>query len=180
VKAGVPGFDCTGVATDTPSLVTDTPAAVSVVSSPAARSAPNPAVGTVLLAKTSCPAGRILVNGGARAAHRVFRPTERSSRCAHRFASIRRRGRGGHRHGAARGGGGDDHDALRGVRTTDPNEPHAHDVRPAHDVGVDTAARTEHRALVGVISSTVRPTTRRTRHRGSWRWHASRCRRGAI
>ena len=41
-------------------------AAVSVLSGAPVKSAPNPAVGSVLVAKTSCPAGKILVNGGAR------------------------------------------------------------------------------------------------------------------
>lgn len=40
-------------------------AATTIVSSTALKSAPDPAVGTVLVAKTSCPAGKILVSGGA-------------------------------------------------------------------------------------------------------------------
>ncbi len=40
-------------------------AATSIVSSTALRSAPDPAVGSVLVAKTSCPAGKILLSGGA-------------------------------------------------------------------------------------------------------------------
>ncbi len=42
-----------------------TVAAASMISSTALRSAPNPAVGTVLVAKTSCPAGKVLLSGGA-------------------------------------------------------------------------------------------------------------------
>jgi hypothetical protein len=40
-------------------------AATSIVSSTSIKSAANPAVGTVLVAKTSCPAGKVLLNGGA-------------------------------------------------------------------------------------------------------------------
>lgn len=40
-------------------------AATSIVASTALKSAPDPAVGTVLVAKTSCPAGKILLSGGA-------------------------------------------------------------------------------------------------------------------
>lgn len=40
-------------------------AATSIVVSTALRSAPDPAVGTVLVAKTSCPAGKVLLSGGA-------------------------------------------------------------------------------------------------------------------
>ena len=40
-------------------------AAASVLSGTALKSGPNPAVGTVLVAKTTCPAGKILLNGGA-------------------------------------------------------------------------------------------------------------------
>ena len=40
--------------------------ATSVLSSTSVKSAPDPAVGTVLVAKTSCPAGKVLLNGGAR------------------------------------------------------------------------------------------------------------------
>ena len=35
------------------------------VSATSLKSAPDPAVGTVLMAKTSCPAGKVLLNGGA-------------------------------------------------------------------------------------------------------------------
>jgi len=42
-----------------------TVAATSIVSSTTVKSAPNPAVGSVLVAKTSCPAGTVLLNGGA-------------------------------------------------------------------------------------------------------------------
>ena len=40
-------------------------AATTLVSSTALTSAPDPAVGTVLVAKTSCPAGKLLLSGGA-------------------------------------------------------------------------------------------------------------------
>ena len=40
-------------------------AATSLVASTALKSAPDPAVGTVLVAKTSCPAGKVLLSGGA-------------------------------------------------------------------------------------------------------------------
>ena len=40
-------------------------AATSIVSATSLKSAPNPAVGTVLVAKTSCPFGKVLLNGGA-------------------------------------------------------------------------------------------------------------------
>ena len=40
-------------------------ASTTVVSSTALKSAPNPAVGTVLVAKTACPTGKILLSGGA-------------------------------------------------------------------------------------------------------------------
>jgi hypothetical protein len=40
-------------------------AATSIVASTALKSIPDPAVGTVLVAKTSCPAGKILLSGGA-------------------------------------------------------------------------------------------------------------------
>ena len=40
-------------------------AATSIVASTALKSAPDPAVGTVLVAKTTCPAGKILLSGGA-------------------------------------------------------------------------------------------------------------------
>jgi hypothetical protein len=41
-------------------------AATTVVNGAAVESSPDPAVGTVLVAKTSCPAGKILLSGGAR------------------------------------------------------------------------------------------------------------------
>ena len=40
-------------------------ATTSIVTGAALASAPDPAVGTVLVAKTSCPAGKVLLNGGA-------------------------------------------------------------------------------------------------------------------
>ena len=40
-------------------------AAASIVAGTALRSVPDPAVGTVLVAKTTCPAGKILLSGGA-------------------------------------------------------------------------------------------------------------------
>ncbi len=40
-------------------------AAATILSGTALKSAPNPAAGTVLVAKTSCPSGKILLNGGA-------------------------------------------------------------------------------------------------------------------
>ena len=40
-------------------------AATSIVASTALKSAPDPGVGTVLVAKTTCPAGKILLSGGA-------------------------------------------------------------------------------------------------------------------
>lgn len=40
-------------------------AATSIVASTALKSGPDPAVGTVLVAKTSCPVGKILLSGGA-------------------------------------------------------------------------------------------------------------------
>ena len=40
-------------------------AATSIVASTALKSAPDPAIGTVLVANTSCPAGKILLSGGA-------------------------------------------------------------------------------------------------------------------
>jgi hypothetical protein len=40
-------------------------AATSIVASTALKSAPDPGVGTVLVANTSCPAGKILLSGGA-------------------------------------------------------------------------------------------------------------------
>ena len=39
--------------------------ATSILSATSLKSAPNPAVGTVLVAKTSCPFGKVLLNGGA-------------------------------------------------------------------------------------------------------------------
>ena len=39
--------------------------ATSIVASTALNSPPDPAVGTVLVAKTSCPAGKVLLSGGA-------------------------------------------------------------------------------------------------------------------
>ena len=40
-------------------------AATSIIASTALKSAPDPGVGTVLVAKTTCPAGKILLSGGA-------------------------------------------------------------------------------------------------------------------
>lgn len=40
-------------------------AATSVIASTALSSAPDPAAGTVLVAKTTCPAGKLLLSGGA-------------------------------------------------------------------------------------------------------------------
>lgn len=55
-----------GVAGPTgPAGAPGTIAATSIFSSTSIKSAPDPAVGTVLVAKTSCPAGKILLNGGA-------------------------------------------------------------------------------------------------------------------
>lgn len=51
-------------------------AATSIVASTALKSAPNPAVGTVLTAKTGCPTGKILLSGGAQ----VFAPGVQADR----------------------------------------------------------------------------------------------------
>ena len=48
-----------------PAGAAGTVVATSIVSSTSVKSAPDPAVGTVLVAKTSCPAGKVLLNGGA-------------------------------------------------------------------------------------------------------------------
>ena len=60
-QQGVPGVKgATGPTGPAGALAT-----TSVVASTALKSAPDPAVGTVLVAKTSCPAGKILLSGGA-------------------------------------------------------------------------------------------------------------------
>jgi hypothetical protein len=62
---GVPGAKgATGAAG--PAGAAGTLATATVVTGAAVQSAPDPAVGTVLVAKTSCPAGKVLLSGGAR------------------------------------------------------------------------------------------------------------------
>ena len=48
-----------------PSGPAGTVSATSIVASTALKSPPNPAVGAVLVAKTSCPSGKVLLSGGA-------------------------------------------------------------------------------------------------------------------
>ena len=48
-----------------PAGPTGTVAATTILSATSVKSAPDPAVGTVLVAKTSCPSGKVLLNGGA-------------------------------------------------------------------------------------------------------------------
>lgn len=58
---GVPGeHGATG-----PAGPAGTVTATAIVASTALKSSPNPAVGTVLVAKTSCPTGKVLLSGGA-------------------------------------------------------------------------------------------------------------------
>ena len=50
---------------DGPTGPAGTVTATAIVASTALKSPPNPAVGTVLVAKTSCPTGKVLLSGGA-------------------------------------------------------------------------------------------------------------------
>ena len=80
-------------------------AAISIIASAALKSAPDPGVGTVLVAKTTCPAGKILLSGGARSLLPAFWQTATWS-CAPRFPSHDAMADGCHRHldrGSGRG-----------------------------------------------------------------------------
>ena len=90
-QQGVPGAKGAAGAAG-PAGPAGTLAATSIVASAALKSAPDPAVGSVLVAKTTCPAGKMLLSGARRCLLRASSLTE-TWNCAPRSPSARRNGR---------------------------------------------------------------------------------------